>query len=230
VDLKRGILFQSLLSLALAIALGAVDAVAQTQGQGERAKMEAFVDGAVREAMRSEKIAGVSVAIVDHAGVVMARGYGAAAFEPYQKVDADTLFRVGSISKTSVWIARRSRSFCEPRCSPCFPFSVAILSSRYRLFCKSAFRGSANPDEVRSLRTPLKLTRGHQPAFAARARETVSRPIRLSRRPALGKATQGASVSSPVERGTRSLSRAGLEHTALGSKLNQYDRPRDMCP
>ena len=67
--------------------------------------MEAFVDGAVREAMRSDQIAGVSVAIVDHAGVVMARGYGAAAFEPYQKVDADTLFRVGSISKTPVWIA-----------------------------------------------------------------------------------------------------------------------------
>ena len=71
--------------MALAIALGAIDAVAQTQSQGERAKMEAFIDGAVREAMRSEKIAGVSVAIVDRAGVVMARGYGAAGFEPYQK-------------------------------------------------------------------------------------------------------------------------------------------------
>jgi CubicO group peptidase (beta-lactamase class C family) len=35
----------------------------------------------------------------------MARGYGAAAFDPYRKVDADTLFRVGSISKTPVWIA-----------------------------------------------------------------------------------------------------------------------------
>ena len=55
--------------------------------------------------MRAEKIAGVSVAIVDRAGVVMARGYGAAAFEPYRKVDPDTLFRVGSISKTPVWIA-----------------------------------------------------------------------------------------------------------------------------
>ena len=98
-------LFRSLLSLALTIALGAIDAVAQTQDPAERAKMEAFVDGAVREAMRAEKIAGVSVAIVDRAGVVMARGYGAAAFDPYRKVDADTLFRVGSISKTPVWIA-----------------------------------------------------------------------------------------------------------------------------
>ena len=93
------------MSLALAIALGAADAVAQTQGPVERAKMEGFVDGAVREAMRAETIAGASVAIVDRAGVVMARGYGAAAFEPYQKVDAETLFCVGSISKTPVWIA-----------------------------------------------------------------------------------------------------------------------------
>ena len=59
----------------------------------------------MREAIRAEKIAGVSVAIVDRAAVVMTRGYGAAAFEPYRKVDADTLFRVGSISKTPVWIA-----------------------------------------------------------------------------------------------------------------------------
>jgi CubicO group peptidase (beta-lactamase class C family) len=105
VKLKRGAMFRSLLSLALAIALGAIDAIAQTQAPAEHAKMEAFVDGAVREAMGAEKIAGVSVAIVDRAGVVMTRGYGAAAFEPYQKADADTLFRVGSISKTPVWIA-----------------------------------------------------------------------------------------------------------------------------
>ena len=67
--------------------------------------MEEVVDGAVGEAMRADKIAGVSLAIVDRAGVVMARGYGAAAIDPYRRVDADTLFRVGSISKTVVWIA-----------------------------------------------------------------------------------------------------------------------------
>ena len=74
--LKRGAMLRSLLSLALAIALGAIDAVAQTQDPVEHAKMEAFVDGAVREAMGAEKIAGVSVAVVDRAGVVLARGYG----------------------------------------------------------------------------------------------------------------------------------------------------------
>jgi CubicO group peptidase (beta-lactamase class C family) len=110
-------LFRSLLSLALAITLGVSDAVAQSQKSSDRARIEAFVDGAVREAMRGEKIAGVSVAIVDRGGVVMVRGYGAAAFDPYRKVDADTLFRVGSISKTPVWIAimQRRRRQVEPR-------------------------------------------------------------------------------------------------------------------
>ena len=75
-------MFRLMLSLALAIALGAIGAVAQTQNQVDRAKIEAFVDGAVHEAIRAEKIAGVSVAIVDRDGVVMARGYGAAAFDP----------------------------------------------------------------------------------------------------------------------------------------------------
>ncbi len=101
------------LALAIVAALAGAEARAQTAAQTaaqtpapvDHAKVETFVDGAVREAMRADKIAGVSVAIVDRAGVVMTRGYGAAAFEPYRKVDADTLFRVGSISKTPVWIA-----------------------------------------------------------------------------------------------------------------------------
>jgi CubicO group peptidase (beta-lactamase class C family) len=71
----------------------------------ERSAIESFVSGAVQEAMRAQHIAGVTVAIVDRSGVVMTRGYGFADFTPLKKVDADTLFRVGSISKTPVWIA-----------------------------------------------------------------------------------------------------------------------------
>ena len=71
----------------------------------DRPRLEAFVDGAVHEAMRSRHIAGVTVAIVDRSGVAMARGYGIAALSPRKAVDADTLFRVGSISKTAVWIS-----------------------------------------------------------------------------------------------------------------------------
>ena len=98
-------MFRLILSLALLMSCGANRAPAQTQSHVDRTTIEAFVDGAVREALRADHIAGVSIAIVDRAGVVMARGYGAAAFDPYRKADADTLFRVGSISKTPVWIA-----------------------------------------------------------------------------------------------------------------------------
>jgi CubicO group peptidase (beta-lactamase class C family) len=67
------------------------------------AHLEAFVDATVREAMRQDDIAGVSVAIVDRSGPLLIKGYGIAA--PGRVVDADTLFPVQSISKTMVWIA-----------------------------------------------------------------------------------------------------------------------------
>jgi CubicO group peptidase (beta-lactamase class C family) len=63
-----------------------------------------FVDAAVRDAMHDNGIAGVSVAIVDRSGIVLTRGYGVASLSPARPADADTLFRVGSISKTAVWI------------------------------------------------------------------------------------------------------------------------------
>jgi len=68
------------------------------------AELGAFVDGVVREAMTTNHIAGVAVAVVQDGQVVLKRGYGFAA--PGRPVDADaTLFRIGSISKTFTWIA-----------------------------------------------------------------------------------------------------------------------------
>jgi CubicO group peptidase (beta-lactamase class C family) len=95
------LLLRTLLALA-AIGLHAARAEAPAL---DRARVEAFVDGAVREAMRSRRIAGVSVAIVDRSGAVMTRGYGVEALSPRRAADADTLFRVGSISKTPIWIS-----------------------------------------------------------------------------------------------------------------------------
>jgi len=71
----------------------------------DRTKVAAYVDGAVEEALRTNHVAGVTVAIVDRSGVVMTKGYGLAALSPRREADADTLFRVGSISKTGVWIS-----------------------------------------------------------------------------------------------------------------------------
>jgi CubicO group peptidase (beta-lactamase class C family) len=67
-------------------------------------ELEAFIDGVVREAMARDHIAGVAVSVVQNGQVVMKKGYGFAG--PGRPVDPDqTLFRVGSITKTFTWIA-----------------------------------------------------------------------------------------------------------------------------
>jgi len=69
------------------------------------AELEAFVDGAVRQAMADDHIAGVTVSVVQSGQVLLKKGYGFASLVPYRPVDPDkTLFRIGSISKTFTWI------------------------------------------------------------------------------------------------------------------------------
>jgi CubicO group peptidase (beta-lactamase class C family) len=70
------------------------------------AELEAYVDGVVRSAMARDHIAGVTVSVVQNGQVVLKKGYGFASQSPARKVDPDqTLFRIGSISKTFTWIA-----------------------------------------------------------------------------------------------------------------------------
>jgi CubicO group peptidase (beta-lactamase class C family) len=69
------------------------------------AGLPAFIDGAVLDAMRRDHIAGAEVAVVNASSVLLAKGYGVAAQNPVREMSADTLARVGSISKTVVWIA-----------------------------------------------------------------------------------------------------------------------------
>lgn len=91
---------------AAAWAITVCAASAQTEATSaplDRARAEAFMSGAVRQAMRDDRIVGASAAVIDARGVVMTRGYGRAGAA--HAVDADTLFRVGSISKTFTWIA-----------------------------------------------------------------------------------------------------------------------------
>ncbi len=69
------------------------------------AELEAFVDGAVHDAMVGDHIAGVTISIVQNGQTVLKKGYGFADLHPYRPVDPDrTLFRIGSISKTFNWI------------------------------------------------------------------------------------------------------------------------------
>jgi CubicO group peptidase (beta-lactamase class C family) len=97
-------------TLAFAILAFAILAPAQAQSPNtiiapplDATHVEAFADGAVLSAMHKDHIAGVSVAIIRGHDILLAKGYGLAA--PGKPADGDTLFRVGSISKTGTWIA-----------------------------------------------------------------------------------------------------------------------------
>ena len=60
----------------------------------------------VRDAMSADHIAGVAVSVVQNGQVVLNKGYGFADFAPARRVDPNqTLFRLGSVSKTFTWIA-----------------------------------------------------------------------------------------------------------------------------
>jgi CubicO group peptidase (beta-lactamase class C family) len=94
------------IAIAITQAAWAQGAAAQPAPGGlplDAAHVEAFTDGAVLSAMHKDHIAGVSVAIIHGHDILLAKGYGLAA--PGKPADADTLFRVGSISKTGTWIA-----------------------------------------------------------------------------------------------------------------------------
>jgi CubicO group peptidase (beta-lactamase class C family) len=63
--------------------------------------LEAFIDGSVKTAMEDQHLPGVTVSVVQDGRLVLAKGYGLARTDPPQPVVADqTLFRIGSISKT----------------------------------------------------------------------------------------------------------------------------------
>lgn len=68
--------------------------------------LEAFVDGVVGSYMSHDQIAGVQIAVVRNGETLLVKGYGIASVEPRRPVDPnESLFRIGSISKTFTWIS-----------------------------------------------------------------------------------------------------------------------------
>ena len=64
------------------------------------------VDGLVRTLMREHGLGGLTLSIVHDDDLALARGYGLADIEGARPVDPDdTLFRIGSVSKTFTWTA-----------------------------------------------------------------------------------------------------------------------------
>lgn len=78
------------------------------QGPGlvAREELEAFIDGVMATQLRSQHIAGATIAVVKDGKLFFAKGYGYEDVEKKVSVDpGQTLFRVGSTSKLFTWTA-----------------------------------------------------------------------------------------------------------------------------
>ena len=79
-------------------------ALAPFEPTREDAVLEGYVDGVVSAFMRAHDTPGVAVSVVRDGRTVFAKGYGVADLETDEAVDGrETLFRIGSVSKTFVW-------------------------------------------------------------------------------------------------------------------------------
>ena len=70
------------------------------------ADVESFIDGILPLQIKTDDIAGATVAVVKDGKVLFAKGYGYADVEKKHPVSAqETLFRPGSVSKLFTWTA-----------------------------------------------------------------------------------------------------------------------------
>lgn len=68
--------------------------------------LEPFVDGVVGSYMSQQQIAGAQVSVVRNGETLLVKGYGIDSVDPRRAVDPrQSLFRLGSISKTFTWIS-----------------------------------------------------------------------------------------------------------------------------
>jgi CubicO group peptidase (beta-lactamase class C family) len=90
--------------VAAAGALAGRPAGAQEGATPEPDDLEAFVDGLMAEGLAEHDVAGATVAVVGGGETLLAKGYGRADVERGEPVDAaETLFRIGSVSKLFGW-------------------------------------------------------------------------------------------------------------------------------
>lgn len=88
------------------LALLALFALQNASADTQLPNLEAFVDGVVGSYMSHDQIAGVQVSVVRNGETLLVKGYGIDSVEPRRQVDPnESLFRIGSISKTFTWIS-----------------------------------------------------------------------------------------------------------------------------
>jgi CubicO group peptidase (beta-lactamase class C family) len=99
--------FRVLLALAVILVPGSPQGVAQTSNAvAPSAEISQFVDDYMKTGMARDKVAGAVVAVVYNGETVHLRGYGHADVAAKTPADPEqTLFRIGSISKTFTWLA-----------------------------------------------------------------------------------------------------------------------------
>ncbi|HUR41586.1 MAG TPA: serine hydrolase domain-containing protein [Verrucomicrobiae bacterium] len=75
-------------------------------GIASRAELESFIDDLLTQRLfGTQPVAGAVIAIVKDRKAFFEKGYGCADFASSRAVDADTVFRVGSVSKAVTWTA-----------------------------------------------------------------------------------------------------------------------------
>ena len=104
---RRTTVVAALLAVTLTLASGAALASGDEAATHEltQADLSAFIDGYLPVEMDRAAINGVSVAVVKDGQVLLARGYGTSDLEHHLPMSADTMMRVGSISKLFMWTA-----------------------------------------------------------------------------------------------------------------------------
>jgi CubicO group peptidase (beta-lactamase class C family) len=99
--------------------------------------LEPFVDGIVANAM-AQPIAGAAVVVVKDGRILLLKGYGIDSIHPIRAVDPRrSLFRIGSISKTFIWVAlmqlaERGKLKLEDPVNDHLPVELAIPREGWR--------------------------------------------------------------------------------------------------
>ena len=168
--------------------------------------LETFVDGAVQDAMQSDQIAGVTVAVVQNGQIVLTKGYGAAKLQPIVPVDANrTLFRIASISKTFTWLLmaqqiEAGRYGLDTPVNELLPTELRIpeqgfdepIRIRHLMTHSAGFEdkalGQLFEDDAEDVRGPLEYLQSERP-------RRVREPGRLSTYSNYGVALAGAIVA-----------------------------------